>query len=379
MRFIIKTLHGLEQVLADEMQGLGMKDIQPGKRSVSFSGGLEDLYKANYGLHTALRILHELNQFQVTHPDKLYRQIYEMEWERWFTYKRTIAVDSVVSSDHFRHSGFVSQKVKDAVADRFRAKTGLRPSVDLKDPDVRIHIHIAGSRCSVSLDSSGESLHKRGYRRSSWMAPLNEVLAAGMILISGWTRNEPFIDPMCGSGTLLIEAAMIGKTLPAGIFREKFCFQKWRDYDEGLFEKVRQELIPGKDHKLVIEGSDISAEAIAAASKNIRQAGFRNDILLSRSSFQEISNSHSGGVIVTNPPYGERLEGEDMVKLYADLGNKLKQDYTGFRSWILSGNPEALKHIGLRTSRKMTLYNGPILCKFHRYDMYEGSKKNRNR
>jgi len=372
-------LHGLEQVLADEMQGLGMKDIQPGKRSVSFSGGLEDLYKANYGLHTALRILHELNQFQVTHPDKLYRQIYEMEWERWFTYKRTIAVDSVVSSDHFRHSGFVSQKVKDAVADRFRAKTGLRPSVDLKDPDVRIHIHIAGSRCSVSLDSSGESLHKRGYRRSSWMAPLNEVLAAGMILISGWTRNEPFIDPMCGSGTLLIEAAMIGKTLPAGIFREKFCFQKWRDYDEGLFEKVRQELIPGKDHKLVIEGSDISAEAIAAASKNIRQAGFRNDILLSRSSFQEISNSHSGGVIVTNPPYGERLEGEDMVKLYADLGNKLKQDYTGFRSWILSGNPEALKHIGLRTSRKMTLYNGPILCKFHRYDMYEGSKKNRNR
>jgi putative N6-adenine-specific DNA methylase len=298
-----------------------------------------------------------------------------MEWEKWFTYKKTIAVDSVVSSDHFRHSRFVSQKVKDAIADRFRAKFSLRPSVDLKEPDVRIHIHIVDDRCSVSLDSSGDSLHKRGYRRSSWMAPLNEVLAAGMILISGWSREMPFMDLMCGSGTLLIEAAMIGKSLPPGIFRNKYCFRNWLDYDDNLFEKVRQDLKPRKDHKLTIEGFDISREALSAAVGNIKQAGLRNDITVRRSPFQEISNSYPSGVIITNPPYGERLEDEDVKRLHIELGDKLKKDFAGFQAWILSGNMEAIKQIGLRTSRKLTLFNGAIQCKFHRYDLYKGSKK----
>ena len=375
MRFIAKTLHGLEEVLVAEMRELGMKDIRPGKRSVSFSGGMEDLYRANYGLRTALRILCPVSEFSATNPDQLYKLISKIEWENWFSYKRTIAVDSVVFSDYFRHSRFVSQKVKDAIVDRFRAKTTLRPSVDLNDPDVRIHIHIYADRCSVSLDSSGESLHKRGYRKSAWMAPLNEVLAAGMILISGWTRDTPFIDPMCGSGTLLIEAVMIGKGIPPGIFRSKYCFQKWQDYDEVLFEKVKQDLMPDQDHGITVEGFDISQEALTAASKNINQAGFRKDIRLKRSPFQEISHSHPQGMIITNPPYGERLVEEDMIRLYKDFGDKLKHDFAGFQVWILSGNPEAIKQVGLRTSRKLTLFNGPIQCKFHRYDLYEGSKK----
>jgi len=375
MKFIVKTLHGLENVLADEMRELGINDIHPGRRAVSFSGGLEHLYKANYGLRTAIRILNILDEFQVSHPDKLYKEIYNMEWERWFSYKRTIAVDSVVSSDHFRHSRFVSQKVKDAIVDRFRAKTGLRPSVDLNDPDVRIHVHIYADRCSVSLDSSGESLHKRGYRRSAWMAPLNEVLAAGMILLSGWSRDTAFIDPMCGSGTLLIEAAMIGKGIPAGIFRNKYCFQKWQDYDEALFEKVKKDMMPGQDDEVTIRGFDISQEALTAATKNINQAGLRKEVKLKRSPFQELTPGLQKGLIITNPPYGERLEEDDLVRLYKDFGDKLKHDFAGFQVWILSGNMEAIKHIGLRTSRKLTLYNGAIQCKYHRYDLYEGSKK----
>ena len=377
MEFIVKTLHGLEKVLADEMLELGMEDILPGRRSVSFSGGMEHLYKANYSLRTALRILNILAEFKASHPDQLYKEIYNMEWEKWFSYKRTIAVDSVVSSDHFRHSRFVSQKVKDAIVDRFRTKTGLRPSVHLDDLDVRIHVHIYGDRVSVSLDSSGESLHKRGYRKSAWMAPLNEVLAAGMILISGWTRDIAFIDPMCGSGTLLIEAAMIGKGIPAGFFRNKYCFQKWQNYDETLFEKIKQDQWPGHDHSVTIEGFDISQEALAAASKNINQAGFRKEVVLRRSPFQEISCSHKQGMMVTNPPYGERLEEEDLIRLYKDFGDKLKHDFAGFQVWILSGSMEAIKHIGLRTSQKLTLFNGAIQCKFHRFDLYEGSKKRR--
>lgn len=334
------------------------------------------MYEANLKLRTALRILKRVYSFKATTDSELYKKVQDVYWDKFFDETATIAVDSAVSSDYFTHSQFVSQRVKDAIADQFREKTGKRPSVDLENPGFRINIHIYRDDCTLSLDSSGNSLHKRGYRLQMSEAPLSEVLAAGMILLSGWDGKKTFIDPMCGSGTILIEAALFASHIPPGIFREHFGFMNWRDYDNQLWKKTVDDskekisLFPGK-----IAGADISEDAIAIARKNIRNAEFDDDIKLEISGFEKFDPPQEGGVVIMNPPYGERIKQEDILSFYKMIGNTLKQKYSGYDAWILSANLDALKFVGLHPSRKITLMNGPLECKFQKYGIYEGSRK----
>ncbi len=373
---IATTLYGLEQVLAEELEFLGARTVEVHNRAVSFEGDRGMMYRANVHLRTALRILKPLRSFRVRSQDDLYRGIREMEWENYLDARNLIAVESVLVGGPFRHSGFVSQRVKDGIVDRFRDRTGSRPSVDLKSPDVRIHIHLNESRCSVSLDSSGESLHKRGYRTRPYKAPLNEVLAAGMILLSGWEPDKAFLNPMCGSGTLCIEAGMIARGLPGGYYRSGFGFQKWNDYEPALFEAVRREkYLEARSHFRIV-GCDSAFPAIRAAQDNLARAGLLGKVQLAKTSFQSWDPGVREGILIMNPPYGERMEGFDLDELYRDIGNTLKHKFTGFRAWILSGNPGSMKHIGLKPAIKATLYNGSLPCRYQGYELYEGSRKN---
>lgn len=375
-QFVAKTLFGLENVLSEELKNLGAEDIRILQRAVSFTGNKKLMYEANLKLRTALRILKRVYSFKATTDSELYKKVQDVYWDKFFDETATIAVDSAVSSDYFTHSQFVSQRVKDAIADQFREKTGKRPSVDLENPGFRINIHIYRDDCTLSLDSSGNSLHKRGYRLQMSEAPLSEVLAAGMILLSGWDGKKTFIDPMCGSGTILIEAALFASHIPPGIFREHFGFMNWRDYDNQLWKKTVDDskekisLFPGK-----IAGADISEDAIAIARKNIRNAEFDDDIKLEISGFEKFDPPQEGGVVIMNPPYGERIKQEDILSFYKMIGNTLKQKYSGYDAWILSANLDALKFVGLHPSRKITLMNGPLECKFQKYGIYEGSRK----
>jgi putative N6-adenine-specific DNA methylase len=358
-KYLATTLFGLEDVLAGELEALGAGSVRAHNRAVSFDGDAAMMYRANYHLRTALRILKSL--------------------ERYLDTRDTIAVDTVLLSTHYRHSGFLSQRVKDGIVDRFRDRTGRRPSVDIKNPDVRIHIHLNDTHCSVSLDSSGESLHKRGYRTQPYLAPLNEVLAAGMILLSGWSPKEAFLNPMCGSGTLCIEAGMIARGLPGGYFRSGFGFQKWRGYDPALFESVRREKYLEPHGEFRIMACDHASAAVQAAQQNLAGAGLLGKVELQKAAFESWETGLHGGIIIMNPPYGERMENAGLGDLYRSIGDTLKRKFTGFRAWILSGNPEALKNLGLRTAKKLSLYNGPIHCKYHYYDLYEGTRKNVNK
>jgi putative N6-adenine-specific DNA methylase len=369
------TLFGLENVLAEELVSLGADNVRVHNRAVSFSGDPGMMYRANYHLRTALRILRKLKAFPARNEEDIYRNIRAMEWERYINVSDLIAVETVLLSKRYRHSGFVSQRVKDGIVDRFRDKTGRRPSVDLKNPHVKINIHLTDAECTVSLDSSGESLHKRGYRTRPYIAPLNEVLAAGMILLSGWEPDQAFLNPMCGSGTLCIEAGLIAKGLPGGYYRNEFGFQKWRDFDARLFESVRRERYLKKYDRFSIHASDISPDAIRSAQQNLAGSGLLDRVSLRKAAFNEWETGEGRGVIILNPPYGERLEQSNLVELYRDIGDTLKNRYPGFRAWVLSGNPEAVKHVGLKPGRKINLFNGPIRCKYHYFDVYEGSRK----
>jgi len=369
------TLFGLEDVLAEELVQIGAKSVRIQNRAVSFEGDKAMMYRANFHLRTALRILKPMESFQASNEDDIYKAIKNMEWEKVMGVHDLIAVDTVLVSDHYRHSGFVSQRVKDGIVDRFRDMTGRRPSVDLKNPNLRINIHLNDSRCSVSLDSSGDSLHKRGYRTQPYKAPLNEVLAAGMILLSGWEPTKSFLNPMCGSGTLCIEAGLIAKGVPGGIYRESFGFQSWKDYEPDLFESIRRERYLEVHDDFQISASDISFPAIRAAQQNLAASGLLGKIKLEKSSFQNWKTDLKEGIIIMNPPYGERLEGSNLDELYRDIGDTLKKSYTGFQAWVLSGNPQALKHLALKPGKKKVLFNGPIQCKYHFYDLYQGSRK----
>lgn len=373
------TLYGLEEGLAGELTGIGARSVRVHNRAVSFEGDREMMYRANYHLRTALRILKPLRSFPSRNEDDIYKGVRDIEWEKHVDHRNLIAVDTVLLSRKYRHSGFISQRVKDGIVDRLRERHGKRPSVDLKNPDVRINIHLNDSHCSVSLDSSGESLHKRGYRTQAYMAPLNEVLAAGMIQFSGWTPDVPFLNPMCGSGTLCVEAGMIAKGLPGGYFRNNFGFQRWNDFDPVLFESVRRERYGTVSDKISIFACDTDAEAIRAAQQNIAGAGMLDIVNLKRISFESWETGMSGGLLIMNPPYGERIHTDDLQKLYKSIGDTLKHGYQGFQSWVLSGNPEAVKFIGLKPGEKISLYNGQIRCKYQKYDLYEGSRKNVNK
>ena len=372
---IATTLFGLEEVLADELTTLGAGAVKTHNRAVSFSGDKKMLYRANYHLRTALRVLKPLHSFPARNEADIYKGIRDIAWEKVLGPENTLAVETVLVSDRYKHSGYISLKVKDGIVDRFRDRTGKRPSVDLKDPDVRIHIHLGDSHCNVSLDSSGESLHKRGYRTQAFKAPLNEVLAAGLIKLSGWEPGMRFVNPMCGSGTLAIEAGIMARGLPGGYYRQGFGFQAWKDYEPELFESIRKERFIEASKDTEIMACDLVFPAIRAAQENMARAGLLGKIELVKSGFESWQLSGGTGIIIINPPYGERMEEDDLLELYKTIGDTLKKNFTGYQAWIFSGNPEAMKYVGLRTSRKLTLFNGPIKCKYHQYELYDGSKK----
>ncbi len=372
---IAKTFQGLEEVLAQELTALGANDVEIGRRMVSFSGDKAMLYKANFCLRTAVRILKPIKHFTARDADEVYGQVKDFPWEELLDVDKTFAVDAVIFSEEFRHSKFVSYKVKDAIADYFREKTGKRPSVRLNKPDVLLNIHIAETRCTLSLDSSGESLHRRGYRQEAIEAPLNEVLAAGMILMTGWHGQCDLIDPMCGSGTIPIEAALIARNIAPGVFRKEFAFEKWPDFDPDLFDAIYNDDSGERpfDHK--IYAYDNNPKAIEIASHNMKAAGTSKDVVLKQQPFQQFERPAEKAVLITNPPYGERIPTDNLLGLYQMIGERLKHAFMGNTAWILSYREECFDQIGLKPTRKVPLFNGALECEFRCYEIFEGSYK----
>ena len=373
---LAKTFYGFEDLLENELKQLGAQEVEKGNRVVHFKGDKGFMYKANLSLRTALKILVPIYHCRVNSEHDLYQAAYDYPWENHFSVNETIAIDSVVFGETFTHSLYVSQKVKDAIADSFRAKTGQRPSVNLKYPDVRINVHIDQDQCSFSLDSSGASLHHRGYRTATNIAPLNEVLAAGLILLSGWDQRTDFLDPMCGSGTIPIEAAMMSCKIPANINRKEFAFEKWADWDEDLYLTIEESQL-NKIQGLAgtISGFDKAPSAVSKAIDNVRNANLEEFVSIEKDNFFFTQKEQEGPLhIVTNPPYGERLEG-DINALYGSFGDTLKQYYTNTQAWMITSNLEAMKHVGLRPSRKIKLFNGKLESRLLHFNIYPGTKK----
>lgn len=373
---VAKTLFGFEEILAKELRNLGAGNVVEGVRSVSFEGDTGFMYKANLCLRTAIKIIKPVHSFSVRNENELYRKIYAMDWNEYLSIETTFSIDTTVNSENFTHSLYVSQKVKDAIVDKFRSTDGKRPDVDVKHPDIRINIHIQKEHCNVSLDSSGRSLHQRGYRTATNIAPINEVLAAGLLLLSGWDGQCDFLDPMCGSGTLLTEAAMIACNIPVNINRKGFAFEKWDDFDEELFEKIIESTLNKTrefNHKVI--GYDKAPSAVRKAIDNIENANLSEYITVERKNFFDTEKFTDNRLhMVFNPPYGERLN-LDMEDFYASIGDTLKQKYPGTDAWFITSNLEALKFVGLRPSRKIKVFNSHLESRLVKYVMYEGSKK----
>ena len=372
---IAKTFMGLEPVLAKELTQLGANDVKIGRRMVSFTGDKEMMYRANFQLHTAIRILKPILHFKAQCADDVYEEIKKIDWTTYLDDDKTFAVDSVVFSEEFRHSKFVSYKVKDAIVDQFREKTGKRPNISVANPDLRLNMHIAEDQCTLSLDSSGESLHRRGYRQESVEAPLNEVLAAGMILLSGWKGDTDFIDPMCGSGTILIEAALIAKNMAPGLFRKEYAFEKWPDFDADLFDEIYNDESQEREFQHHIYGYDIDTKAVNTALLNVKAAGLTKDITVKQQDFKDFTQPVNKSIIITNPPYGERISTPDLLGTYKMIGERLKHEFKGNDAWILSYREECFEQIGLKPSIKIPLYNGSLECEFRRYQMFDGRLK----
>lgn len=372
---IAKTFMGLESVLAEELIALGANNIQIGRRMVSFSGDKELMYRANFQLHTAIRILKPIATFKARSAEDMYDEVKKIDWSQYIEKGKTFSVDSVVYSDEFRNSRFVTYKVKDAIVDQFREKTGDRPNVSVTNPDIRLHIHIAEDEASLSLDSSGESLHRRGYRQESVEAPLNEVLAAGMILMTGWKGETDFIDPMCGSGTLLIEAALIARNISPGVFRKEFAFEKWPDFDADLFDMIYNDDSQEKEFNHHIYGYDINIKAVNTARLNVRAAGLTKDITVEEQDFKDFSKPQQKSIMITNPPYGERISTPNLLDTYKMIGERLKHAFGGNDAWILSYREECFDQIGLKPSIKIPVFNGSLECEFRKYAMFEGKMK----
>jgi len=373
---VAKTIFGLENILAEELQSLGARQIKVGNRAVYFSGTKEMMYKANFCLHTAICILIPILTFRVKNETELYTRVQEIDWTKIMSLDMTFAVESTVYSSLFRHTQYPALKVKDSIVDQFRKKTNKRPNVDTLNPDVLINVHISEDTCTISLNSSGEPLFKRGYRIATQEAPLNEVLAAGLLHLAGWNSSKNLIDPMCGSGTILIEAALMANKIFPGFFRGTFGFMNWLDFDNVLYNKMK-ELLKTKNEstECIIMGADISPEAISIAQENIKNAGVEDKIKLHISDLKQFTPDITNGVLITNPPYGERLKQNDLVDFYKALGNTLKNRYKNFEAWILSSNLEAMKFIGLHPAKKIKLMNASLECTFNKYEIYEGSRK----
>lgn len=376
-KMVATTLFGLESVLADELRKLGAKDVKEAIRSVSFKGDKGFLYKANIALRTAVRILKPIKTCKVYDEEDLYEAIQKIKWENHLEVEGTFAIGAVVNSPNFTsNSHYIALKSKDAIADYFRHKYHKRPNVDLKHPDVKIHVHIQKDWLTISLDSSGDSLHKRGYRTATNIAPINEVLAAGMVLLSGYTGDENFIDPMCGSGTILIEAAMIANNIPANINRKLFGFEHWKDYDEDLYFTIQDSLLKKiRSSHFKIMGFDKAPSAVQKARQNIISANLEEFIGVHHVNFFNSTKEVFGNTtIVFNPPYGERLN-IDIPEFYKKIGDTLKHNYPDSTAWIITSDTQALKHVGLRTSKRIALKNGDLDCRFVKYELYEGSRK----
>lgn len=373
-KIVVKTFAGLEQVLAAELKALGAESVTPERRAVSFLGDKAMLYKANFLLRTALKVLRPVAQFKIHWKDDLYNNTKKINWSEYLTLGKSFAIDSTVQSELFVNSMYASLKVKDAIADYFRETLGKRPSVNQHDPDIRIHVYLMGDHCEISLDSSGESLHKRGYRMGQGEAPVNEVLAAGMIMLAGWNGQSDFMDPMCGSGTFLIEAAMIAKGIPAGIYRKSFAFEKWLDFDENLFSEIYNGDYE-RETSIRIFGSDISVQSCAIARANIKNAGLSKAIEVVVKDFISLDPPFEDAIIITNPPYGERMKPQSVAELYRAMGDVLKQKYAGYAAWIISSSEEGFRNIGLKPSRKIELFNGALPCSFRKFELFRGTYK----
>ncbi len=373
-KIVVKTFAGLESVLAAELKALGAESVTPERRAVSFIGDKSLMYKANFLLRTALKVLKPIGQFRVDKKEDLYNHAKIIPWSQYLTLGMTFSIDSTVQSDLFVNSMYASLKVKDAIADYFRESVGKRPSVNPDDPDIRVHIYLMGDHCEISLDSSGDSLHKRGYRMGQGEAPINEVLAAGMIMLSGWDGESDFLDPMCGSGTLLIEAAMIARGIPAGIYRKAFGFEKWIDFDENLLSEIYNADYE-RESTIRIFGSDMSVQSCAIAKANIKNAGLSKVIEVEAKDFMDLDVPFENGIIVTNPPYGERLRTQSIMELYKSIGDILKQKYAGYSAWIISSSEDGFKSIGLKPSRKIELFNGSLPCSFRKFELFKGTYK----
>ncbi|MGB7395743.1 MAG: THUMP domain-containing protein [Pricia sp.] len=375
-KMVAKTMFGFEEILAKEIRNLGCAHVTPGVRSVTFEGDTGFMYKANLCLRTAIKIIKPIHSFTVRNENELYRKIYAMGWSEYLTVDTTFAIDATVHSEVFTHSLYISQKVKDAIVDKFRAMDGSRPDVDVKTPDIRINIHINDDFCTVSLDSSGRSLHHRGYRMATNIAPINEVLAAGLLLLSGWDGHCDFLDPMCGSGTFLTEAAMIACNIPANINRKEFAFEKWNDFDPELYAKIVEvSLNKAREFHHKILGYDKAPSAVRKAQENVENANLSEYITVERKNFFASEKFTEGKLhMVFNPPYGERLN-LDMEEFYSSIGDTLKQNYPGTEAWFITANREALKYVGLRTSRKIKVFNSHLESRLVKYEMYEGSRK----
>ena len=372
---IAKTFQGLEEVLAQELTELGAGNIEIGRRMVSFTGDKAMMYKANFCLRTAIRILKPIKHFTANSADEVYDAVKAIEWDEYLDNMSSFSVDAVVFSEEFRHSKFVAYKVKDAIVDYFREKTGNRPSVRINKPDLAINIHIAENECTLSLDSSGESLHRRGYRQEQVEAPLNEVLAAGMILMTGWRGECDLIDPMCGSGTIPIEAALIARNIAPGVFRKEFGFEKWKDFDRELLDSIYNDDSQEKEFNHKIYGYDNNPKANEIATHNVKAAGVSKDIILKIQPFQQFEQPAEKSIIITNPPYGERISSDDLLGLYKMIGERLKHAFTGNDAWILSYRDECFDQIGLKPSVKIRLMNGALECQFRQYQLFDGKFK----
>ncbi|MFW6019177.1 MAG: THUMP domain-containing class I SAM-dependent RNA methyltransferase [Bacteroidales bacterium] len=373
---VAKTMAGLEPVLKRELEAIGAEEAEAINRAVIFKGDNEVLYKANYWPYTALRILKIIDEFDVKDENDLYNKIKRIKWYKLMDLDGTLAIDTFLHNSTMTHSRFVSQKIKDAIVDQFRDMFERRPSVDTENPELRINVHINKNHCTISLDSSGDSLHKRGYRQETNKAPINEVLAAGMLKLAGYDGNQNLLDPMCGSGTILIEAALMASNMPSAFYREEFGFFKWMDFEPLLWRQIKKEAFQfQKDPEGEIVGFDMNQNTITKAKANAKFAKLHHDIEFRQIEFSQSSKPFNEGLIVMNPPYGERMKMQNMDEFYKMVGDTLKTEYKGFNAFIISSDIEAIKHIGLKTSEKHILYNGALECRFNKYELYEGSRK----
>ena len=377
MKLIVRTLQGLEKVLAQELSDLGCTEITPLTRAVMCEASEKQMYQCNYLLRTAIKVMKPIKEVVVNNEVQLYNAVKNIKWEDYFSVNQTFAVEGVSHSEIFRHSQYAALKSKDAIADRFRDDTGKRPFVNPVSPEIGIIIHIRKNILTVLLDCTGSSLHQRGYRVYPVEAPLNEVLAAGMVLLSDWDRTTRFYDPMCGSGTLLIEAAYVAANIPPQREDRKYSFMNWREFNKDLWKEVLLEANAAIDTAKIpeIKGSDKSIKCVSASRTNISEAGLEQFIQIDRKDFFSVEGGQKV-FLMTNPPYDERLKEDDIVKFYQQIGDKLKKDFTDTQAWIIGGNMEALKMLGLKPSKKYPLLNGDIEAGFYKYEIYEGSKKN---